>query len=93
MTINDLLGAPEPLGRPALLDGAMGTELDRKGLEMGGRNCVTNPEAVSAVHRHGVEGQMAAVGVLLQASAAAACLGVVVGHGSPSPVGVNGNRG
>ena len=33
------------------LDGAMGTQLGEAGLEMGGQNCVTNPEAVLAVHQ------------------------------------------
>ncbi len=33
------------------LDGAMGTQLGEAGLEMGGQNNVTNPEAVLAVHR------------------------------------------
>jgi 5-methyltetrahydrofolate--homocysteine methyltransferase len=32
------------------LDGAMGTQLGAAGLEMGGQNNVTNPEAVQAVH-------------------------------------------
>jgi 5-methyltetrahydrofolate--homocysteine methyltransferase len=34
-----------------LLDGAMGTQLGEAGLEMGGQNCVTHPEAVLAVHQ------------------------------------------
>ena len=34
-----------------LLDGAMGTELDRRGLQGGGHNSLTNPEAVLAIHR------------------------------------------
>jgi 5-methyltetrahydrofolate--homocysteine methyltransferase len=33
------------------LDGAMGTELGAAGLEMGGQNNVTHPDAVLAVHR------------------------------------------
>lgn len=33
------------------LDGAMGTQLGEVGLEMGGQNNVTHPEAVLAVHR------------------------------------------
>lgn len=36
---------------PVFLDGAMGTQLGEAGLEMGGQNNVTNPEAVLAVHR------------------------------------------
>jgi len=34
-----------------VLDGAMGTELARRGLEMGGQNCLSAPEAVAAVHQ------------------------------------------
>jgi 5-methyltetrahydrofolate--homocysteine methyltransferase len=34
------------------LDGAMGTQLGAAGLEMGGHNNVTNPEAVQVVHEH-----------------------------------------
>jgi 5-methyltetrahydrofolate--homocysteine methyltransferase len=33
------------------LDGAMGTQLGQMGLEMGGQNNVTNPDAVLAVHK------------------------------------------
>ena len=33
------------------LDGAMGTQLGQMGLEMGGKNNVTNPDAVLAVHK------------------------------------------
>ncbi len=36
---------------PILLDGAMGTELAKPGLEMGGQNNVSNPEGVLAIHR------------------------------------------
>ena len=36
--------------RPILLDGAMGTQLDEAGLEMGGQNNLTHPQAVQAVH-------------------------------------------
>jgi 5-methyltetrahydrofolate--homocysteine methyltransferase len=35
---------------PIFLDGAMGTQLGEAGLEMGGQNNVTNPDAVLAVH-------------------------------------------
>jgi len=38
-----------------LLDGAMGTQLAEAGLEMGGQNCITHPDAVLAVHRQYVE--------------------------------------
>jgi 5-methyltetrahydrofolate--homocysteine methyltransferase len=37
--------------KPILLDGAMGTELAKADLEMGGQNCITHPEAVLAIHR------------------------------------------
>lgn len=48
MNITDLLNS----GRTAIfLDGAMGTQLGQMGLEMGGRNNVTNPDAVLAVHK------------------------------------------
>src|SRR5512139_3764891 len=33
------------------LDGAMGTQLGQAGLEMGGQNNVTHPDAVLAVHK------------------------------------------
>jgi len=36
---------------PALLDGAMATELAAAGLEMGGQNCVSHPGVVLAIHR------------------------------------------
>ncbi len=36
---------------PILLDGAMGTQLAAAGLEMGGQNCVSHPEAVVSVHK------------------------------------------
>ena len=36
---------------PIFLDGAMGTQLGEAGLEMGGQNNVTNPDAVLAVHQ------------------------------------------
>lgn len=36
---------------PILLDGAMGTQLAIAGLEMGGQNCVSHPDAVSSVHK------------------------------------------
>jgi 5-methyltetrahydrofolate--homocysteine methyltransferase len=38
-----------------LLDGGMGTELAKAGLEMGGQNSLTHPEAVSEVHRQYVD--------------------------------------
>jgi 5-methyltetrahydrofolate--homocysteine methyltransferase len=36
---------------PIFLDGAMGTQLGEAGLEMGGQNNVTHPEAVLSIHR------------------------------------------
>jgi 5-methyltetrahydrofolate--homocysteine methyltransferase len=48
MSILDLLNGE----RAAIfLDGAMGTQLGQAGLEMGGRNNVTNPDAVLAIHK------------------------------------------
>ena len=48
MNIQDLLKS----SRTAIfLDGAMGTQLGQMGLEMGGRNNVTNPDAVVSVHK------------------------------------------
>ncbi len=37
------------------LDGAMGTQLGAMGLEMGGRNNLTNPDAVLSIHKNYVE--------------------------------------
>ena len=34
-----------------MLDGGMGTQLDERGVEMGGPSCLTDPDAVLAVHR------------------------------------------
>jgi 5-methyltetrahydrofolate--homocysteine methyltransferase len=47
MTLLDLLNSDR---KSIFLDGAMGTQLGEMGLEMGGQNCVTHPEAVLAVH-------------------------------------------
>jgi methionine synthase I (cobalamin-dependent) len=48
MSILDLLRS----NRTAIfLDGAMGTQLGQMGLEMGGRNTITNPDAVLTVHK------------------------------------------
>lgn len=41
--------------KPILLDGAMGTQLAAAGLEMGGQNNLTKPDAVLAVHRQYAE--------------------------------------
>jgi 5-methyltetrahydrofolate--homocysteine methyltransferase len=38
-----------------LLDGGMGTQLDERGVEMGGPTCLSHPEAVLAVHQSYVE--------------------------------------
>jgi 5-methyltetrahydrofolate--homocysteine methyltransferase len=55
MSLLDLLISER---KTIFIDGAMGTQLGEAGLEMGGQNCVTNPEAVLAVHQ-----QYAACGV------------------------------
>ncbi len=48
MSIIDLLNS----SRTAIfLDGAMGTQLGQMGLEMGGQNTITNPDAVLTVHK------------------------------------------
>src|SRR5512135_3266074 len=52
MNLSDLLCNTK---RTMRLDGAMGTELLKAGLEMGGQNSVTHPDAVLAVHRQYVE--------------------------------------
>ena len=48
MSLLDLLNSER---KTIFLDGAMGTQLGEAGLEMGGQNCVTHPEAVLAVHQ------------------------------------------
>jgi 5-methyltetrahydrofolate--homocysteine methyltransferase len=48
MSLLDLLNGDK---KTILLDGAMGTQLGEAGLEMGGQNSVTNPDAVLAVHQ------------------------------------------
>jgi len=48
MTLRELL---ESERQTIFLDGAMGTQLGEAGLEMGGQNCVTHPEAVLAIHQ------------------------------------------
>ena len=52
MNLSELLSNIE---KPLLLDGGMGTELAKVGLEMGGHNSATHPDAVLAVHQHYVE--------------------------------------
>lgn len=47
----NLLEFLESEPRLIFLDGAMGTQLAEAGLDMGGQNCVTAPEAVLAIHR------------------------------------------
>jgi 5-methyltetrahydrofolate--homocysteine methyltransferase len=47
MSLPELLSSAR---KTIFLDGAMGTQLGEAGLEMGGQNCVTHPEAVLAVH-------------------------------------------
>jgi methionine synthase I (cobalamin-dependent) len=51
MNLSQFLSSKQPI----LLDGAMGTQLAEAGLEMGGHNCVTHPDAVLAVHQRYVE--------------------------------------
>lgn len=48
MTLLELLTGDR---KPIFLDGAMGTQLGQMGLEMGGQNNVTNPQAVLDIHR------------------------------------------
>jgi 5-methyltetrahydrofolate--homocysteine methyltransferase len=48
MSLPELLSSER---KTIFLDGAMGTQLGEAGLEMGGQNCVTHPEAVLAVHQ------------------------------------------
>lgn len=48
MSLLDLLNSDKQI---IFLDGAMGTQLAEAGLEMGGQNCLTAPEAVLAIHR------------------------------------------
>jgi 5-methyltetrahydrofolate--homocysteine methyltransferase len=47
MSIQELLKSDRAT---IFLDGAMGTQLAEAGLEMGGQNCVTHPDAVRAIH-------------------------------------------
>lgn len=47
MSLRDLLNSDRTT---IFLDGAMGTQLGAAGLDMGGQNNVTNPDAVQAVH-------------------------------------------
>jgi methionine synthase I (cobalamin-dependent) len=48
MSILELLSGDR---KTIFLDGAMGTQLGQAGLEMGGQNNVTDPDAVLAVHK------------------------------------------
>jgi 5-methyltetrahydrofolate--homocysteine methyltransferase len=47
MSLTELISQRSPI----LLDGAMGTQLAVAGLEMGGQNCVSHPDAVLAIHK------------------------------------------
>jgi len=47
MNLSEFLSSQKPI----LLDGAMGTQLDEAGLEMGGPTNMTHPEAVQAIHQ------------------------------------------
>ena len=51
MDLSQFLSSKQPI----LLDGAMGTQLAEAGLEMGGHNCITHPDAVLAVHQQYVD--------------------------------------
>lgn len=51
----DLLEYLTQSDRVLVLDGGMGTQLDERGVEMGGPTCLTDPEAVLAVHQSYVE--------------------------------------
>ena len=48
MNLRELLSSDK---QRIFLDGAMGTQLGQMGLDMGGQNNVTNPDAVLAVHK------------------------------------------
>jgi 5-methyltetrahydrofolate--homocysteine methyltransferase len=48
MSLLDLLNSSR---KTIFVDGAMGTQLGQAGLEMGGQNNVTNPDAVLAIHQ------------------------------------------
>jgi 5-methyltetrahydrofolate--homocysteine methyltransferase len=48
MNLLDLIASDK---EAIFFDGAMGTQLGEAGLEMGGQNCVTHPDAVLAIHR------------------------------------------
>jgi len=48
MSLLELLASDR---KSIFLDGAMGTQLGQAGLEMGGQNNVTNPDAVLAIHQ------------------------------------------
>ena len=47
MSLADFIATRSPI----LLDGAMGTQLGAAGLEMGGQNCISHPDAVLSVHK------------------------------------------
>jgi len=48
MSLSQLLNSDKKI---IFLDGAMGTQLAEAGLEMGGQNCITAPDAVLAIHQ------------------------------------------
>ena len=55
MTLRDYLRGKEVI----YLDGAMGTQLEALGLEMGGQNCLNHPEEVQRIHeRYKAAGSM-----------------------------------
>jgi 5-methyltetrahydrofolate--homocysteine methyltransferase len=53
-TVMDLLQLLDQQ-KPLLLDGAMGTQLAALGMEMGGQNNLTHPDAVEQIHRQYAE--------------------------------------
>ena len=51
ISIMDILEYIEAKQKPTLIDGGMGTQLDAMGLPMGGRNNLSQPDAVLTVHK------------------------------------------
>lgn len=51
MNLTELLETKSPI----IFDGAMGTQLELAGLEMGGHICVSNPDAVLRIHKQYAE--------------------------------------
>lgn len=51
MNLEEFLTERTKQEKTILLDGAMGTQLAESGCEMGGQNCLDNPETVKDIHR------------------------------------------